>query len=420
MWHEHQRQDRYRHLMVHEGNVGVCQSPFDLRPEAKVDRPYDYASTMHYGRGPFSDLPWLDTIPPGVSILSAIKPAPISSGDIDYVARSYGQPPTATTISTNPPGLDVILDGVRHTAPVTVDWVPGSTHDIEAPLLQTGDNGGEPTRFVFGSWTDSGGRAHTITSAPDTTWYQANYIVQLPVVTEVQQPDAGRMSVRPESPDGFYTVGTPVEILAEANPGHNFLEWEGTWMPGSGVINWLPGNSWNPARVHVGLNLRAPQVHPRFGSSPVISIEVEGYDYGINTRNVEDRWGGTLPKIWPVDSFKRHFTDEEGNLQIGVQDGLATVEAVPSFLRWSDGVVGTRGENDVIIREIEVPAEGGELVTEWEPHVPMFDARVIAGRGHVEMIPPPLQGRKLSYWSGGASYYGSWYESRADGGAREP
>ena len=245
MWHEHQRQDRDRYLMVHDGFVSICSNPFALAPEAKVDRPYDYASTMHYGRGPFADLPWLETIPPGISILSAFTPAPLSSGDIDYVARLYGQPPTKTTISTNPPGLDIIVDGVRHTTPAIFDWAPGSTHHIEAPSLQTGINTilgtccndvststspeDERTRYLFGSWTDEGSRAHSVTADPDTTWYQANYIVQLYAAPRADPPEAGRMTIRPESPDGYYTIGSPVEISAVPNPDYNFLDWRGMW-----------------------------------------------------------------------------------------------------------------------------------------------------------------------------------------------
>ena len=128
----------------------------------------------------------LDTIPPGRSIVSAFAPAPLSSGDIDYVARLYGRSPTATTISTNPPGLDIIVDGVRYRSPATFDWIPGSEHKIEAPFVQTGDNpvlgdccnydysiaaqpAEERTRYVFGSWTDEGSRVHALTADPDTT-----------------------------------------------------------------------------------------------------------------------------------------------------------------------------------------------------------------------------------------------------------
>ena len=239
--HEHQRQDRDRYLMAHEHGVGPCRNPFDLAPEAVVERPYDYSSTMHYGRGQYPDLPWLDTIPPGISIVSAFAPAPLSSGDIDYVARLYGRPPNATTISTNPPGLDIMVDGVRYSTPATFDWVPGSEHQLEALLVQTGDNpvleyccnwddsippqpAEARTRYVFGSWTDHGGGVNTVTSDPEaTTWYQAKYIVQLHLAPG--EVEGGRMTIRPKSPDAFYSLGPAVEISPVSSPVFNFLGW---------------------------------------------------------------------------------------------------------------------------------------------------------------------------------------------------
>ena len=306
--------------MVHEQAVGLCRSPFDLNPEAVVDRPYDYASAMHYGRGPYPDLPWLDTIPPGISIVSAFTPAPLSSGDIDYVARLYGQPPTATTISTNPPGLDIIVDGVRYTSPATFDWVPGSEHRIEAPFVQTGDNpvlgdccnyddsvppqpAEERTRYVFGSWTDEGSRTHAVTAGPDTTWYQANYIVQLHLAPG--EVEGGRMTIRPESPDAFYPLGAAVEISAVPSAGFNFLGWAGRWMPGSDGINWYPGYSWNPARLHIGLNGRVPGIYPLFFGSACLSVVTQGYAHGPLIEN--DRGSPyVLPSTTTVDEFRSH------------------------------------------------------------------------------------------------------------------
>ena len=422
LWHEHQRQDRDRYLMVHKGHVSVCSNPFELRPEAKVQRPYDYASTMHYGRGPFADLPWLDTIPPGISILSAFKPAPLSSGDIDYVARLYGQPPTATTISTNPPGLDIIVDGVRYTTPAAFDWLPGTEHTLEAPTLQIGSNSvlghccndvavsaspeEERTRFVFGSWTDEGRRAHPVTADPARTWYQANYIVQFHVPTRAEPAEAGQMTIRPESPDGYYTLGTPVEISAVANAGYNFVQWWGRWMPGSERINWYSGDSWNPARVHVGLNGRAPRIYPYFSESPVFSVDANGFDYAPFVIDNTGR-GRALPQHWAVDHFRSEFADEDGNVQVAAADDGVSYEGVepsPGFLRWGDGVVGSRNAEGNSVREVDVPDEGGTLVTEWETHVPMFDAR-ISGSGRVDISPPPLEHNKSGYWSEGATYY---------------
>ncbi len=425
LWHEHQRQDRDRYLMVHDGYVAFCSNPFELRPDAIVDRPYDYASTMHYGRGPFPDLPWLDTVPPGISIVSAFTPAPLSSGDIDYVARLYGEPPSATTISTNPPGLDIIVDGHRYTAPATFAWEPGSTHEIEAPLLQTGietilgvccnyvsvppSAADKRTRFVFGNWTDKGTRAHSIEAGPRTTWYQANYITQLYVPTEHERSrHAGRMTIHPESPDGYYIVGASVEVTAVANPEYNFIEWyNGQWMPGTDRIDWYPGYSWNPKRLHVGLNGRAPQMEPRFTADPVFTIDIEGYPHSVSLVDREGVYRGRPPKIWPVKVFESIFADDDGNVRIGVPDRALWdgLEPIAAFLQWSDGVVGSPNEDGQFIRDLDVPEEGGKLVTQWETHIPLFKTRVV-GDGRVDVHPAPLREEKGEYLpEQEASYY---------------
>ena len=422
LWHEHQRQDRDKYLMVNEQGVGLCSNPYDLEPEVSVDRPYDYASTMHYGRGPFSDLPWLDTVPPGISIVSAFAPAPISSGDIDYVARLYGQIPSSTTISTNPPGLDVIVDGIRYTTPAVFEWEAGSEHEIEAPYVQKGDNpvlgdccnyddsipaqpAEEQTRYIFGNWTDRQNRIHTVIANPDTTWYQANYIVQLYLIPREVQ--GGQMTIQPESPDGYYNLGTAVEITASARQDYNFLEWYGTWMPGSDRIDWYPGESWNPARLHVGLNGRVPDKYPRFVDEPIFSIKQIGYAHGpkvLNNQNLIER----LPRSFSLPDFRYLFANDDDVAQIPISDGLVTsgVEPIPGFLQWSDGVVGTliqQDGNDYLAREVDVQDEGGNLVTEWETHVPLYAGNWCdACRVRVEQIqfnPPPLEQRKRSYWS---------------------
>ena len=422
LWHEHQRQDRDKHLMVNERGVGLCSSPFDLEPEVSVDRPYDYASTMHYGRGPFSDLPWLDTIPPGMSIVSAFAPAPISSGDVDYVARLYGHIPSSTAISTNPPGLDVIVDGIRYMTPVEFEWEVGSEHVIEAPYVQKGDNAvlgdccnyddsippqpaEEQTRYIFGNWTDRKSRVHTVIADPSTTWYQANYIVQLYLMPREVQ--GGQMTIHPKSPDGYYNLGAAVEISANADQGSKFLDWGGKWMPGSDRIDWFPGSAWNPARLHVGLNGRAPDKYPWFTDQPVVAFEKTGYEHGAGLRNVRGIHA-SFPKNYLVEDFKRDFTNDDGEIRVEVADGLtaAEVEPAPGFLRWSDGFVGTRIEDngiDYVVREIEIPDDGRTLATEWETHVPLYDGSWCdACRVRVEEIhfnPPPLERRNGSYWS---------------------
>ena len=402
LWHEHQRLDRDKYLMVYADNVASCTNPFALVPSASVDRPYDFASTMHYGRGPFSDLPWLETIPPGMSVLSKNYPAPLSSGDIDYVARLYGRPPTATTISTNPPGLDVIVDGERVTTPVTFDWAPGSRHTIEAPSPQIED---ERTRYLFGRWTDDGGQSHVVTADPDVTWYQASFIVQhefVPAALDsvvppyIHDSTDSRVVVRPQSPDDFYAVGTRLELTAVPGAGWSFLNWINAWSPGSEFIAWIPGDSWNPAYLAIGQVARPdPGFGAVFTDSPVFTIDADGFDHGVPFGYVRGFLEGT-PLTTTVDRFRSDFGQDDGKVRVTVLDQVASsaVEPVPSFRGWSDGVYGSRERLELhaeITREVDVPPEGGKLTMDVDTLVGMSPCRCTIGDGvgTVDTSPPP-------------------------------
>ena len=189
LFHEHQRTDRDRFVDIHPSFYGEA---YKANRDPVEKSPYDYTSVMHYQRG-------FQTIPPGITIArggvssalySGVSNAPrdsgLSPGDIDGVARLYsGSGPELTTITTNPPGLDIIVDGVRETTPHSVS--PG-TYTLKAPLVQHRC----ANRYLFGNWGGSGGNweesgwgatgndAATITvnAGGDTTWFQANFIEQ--------------------------------------------------------------------------------------------------------------------------------------------------------------------------------------------------------------------------------------------------
>src|SRR5262249_25252077 len=127
--HEHQRADRDYYVQIFPQYLEKTRdSDLDLEVSGGVNMgPYDFASLMHYGRYFTLRNPknaTMESIPAGL-VMGLITT--LSDGDIDQIRRIYGTPPTQATISTNPPGLQVMVDGSAVTAPQSFNWAPGST-----------------------------------------------------------------------------------------------------------------------------------------------------------------------------------------------------------------------------------------------------------------------------------------------------
>lgn len=324
--HEHQRPDRDAYVIV-SGGEG------EYRSDIAGGGPYDYASIMHYGG--------IQTIPPGM--LAGGRR--LSAGDIDGVARMYGKPPTLTTVSTNPAGLDIVVDGQRVATPVQLDWSSGRAHQLEAPLLQSA--GG--TRYLFGRWNDQGERRRRVTADPEATWLEANYIVQRSVVACADPPDAGSVTIQPESRDGFHTIETPLRATVHpaAGSSREFMEW---LLLSGGLVEGSPSS--NPILAAFG-----PEPGPGpvwtalFSESPVYRIDanLEGVAVRVNGA----AWQTLLPAAFPASQF--------GSLTVDLweSDESLPVDVRHRFLNWSDG--GPRS------RTIPVPESGGAITLNVAP-----------------------------------------------------
>lgn len=338
LWHEHQREDRDDYVTLLYENLDTRRQHSYSAQHPALGH-YDYASVMHYDlrSDAWNDAEVFETVPPGMQIPSA----GLSAGDIDGVARLYGKIPVATSITTNPPGLEIVVDGVRHTAPATFEWIDGSNHILEAPLSQTV----EGTRYLFGRWNDGGSRLRNVTAGSDLTWLESNFIVQHRVGTRAEPDGTGTVELRPSSPDGYYTLRTPVRAVPTPNPGstHAFWQWDGT-------IWGRHGRASNPAEWRV--DRPDKEFAAVFTDRPLFRIEADIDPFVVH---INDYYDGA-EEHWSYAPAALATDVADSSVELGIDEvGPAPYSRLRRhrFNNWSDG--GAR------IHTLSLPPEGGSI-----------------------------------------------------------
>jgi hypothetical protein len=132
LWHEQSRPDRNTYVSVNydnliKGSISNFNQIYDNGQETTL---FDYASIMEYPAFSFSRNggPAIESIPPGIPLSNYNG---YTAADIDGIERLYGNAPTAVTITSNPPGLEVIIDGATVATPQVFNWPLGSTHTLD-------------------------------------------------------------------------------------------------------------------------------------------------------------------------------------------------------------------------------------------------------------------------------------------------
>jgi hypothetical protein len=209
VWHEQSRPDRDTYVNVNYGAViKASRSFFDQFLDNDQElTPYDYASVMEYPAFSFSrnGEPCIESIPAGIPLSN---PNGYSAADIDGIMRLYGAIPTAVTVTSNPPGLQVVVDGTTVTTPQVYNWALNSTHTLNvASAPQTLSSTG--VSYIYGRWNDSTEQSHTITvapgnnmvtqpaSSPAVTVYSANFIQLVPYVNVISPSGTGTVAPSP-------------------------------------------------------------------------------------------------------------------------------------------------------------------------------------------------------------------------------
>ena len=362
LWHEHQRVDRWKYVSIDVENLDRTLDDW-FKAEHPGSGFYDFASVMHYGpltataNGRFV----METIPPGIDISAT----GLSAGDIDGVARLYGQVPDKLTISSNPPGLDILVDNVSYTTPATFDWPDRSIHAIEPPVsVVKGD-----TRYLFGRWNTGGNRLRYVIAGQVGTWLEANFIVQHRVEIEARPPDAGEVVVTPRTPDGYYTLRTPMRAEVKADPSgeHQFWQWGGS-------LHGEHGRSSNPATWAV--DRAGKHFHAYFVDRPLVRITSTVDPFAVYI-------DGEL-RLGPVALSPEDHSDP-------VELRVDRVRRAPGpgllrhrFERWTNG-----GPNS---QRVILPKQGGEISAEIVPEFPLSVAVAQPGTGTVTVEPVSVDG----------------------------
>ena len=123
-------------------------------------------------------------------------------------------------IHTNPEGLKVKADGNESVAPVTVNWLIGTTHSVDVTSPQSD---GESVRYIWESWSDGERRSHDVQVTGSMESLTANFSREFYVTAHVNPQGAGTIS--PGS--GWFSENSNVTFTEQPNEGYEFLQWSG-------------------------------------------------------------------------------------------------------------------------------------------------------------------------------------------------
>jgi hypothetical protein len=302
VWHEQSRTDAATYVTFNYANV-IKGSIGNFLPAVDNDQqnltPYDYASVMEYPAFSFdrNGAPPLDSIPPGMPLSNSVG---YSAADVEGIMRLYGVAPTQVTVTSNPPGFQVLVDGSPITTPMTYSWNLNSTHMLAVGsgvqtvngVIVGSSNPQQPTTFYFeyGRWNNGGIQSQTITvtpgngdagfpsTAPQIATYLANFIQLVPYTPTIYPASSGTVTLTgTPSPQNLTVNGVPgtyvvarqqATLTASAASGYSFYDFNNGpyWLPG--------GLSSNPKTFYVpetGLTIN-PVVY--FTNTPVYTVDV--------------------------------------------------------------------------------------------------------------------------------------------------
>jgi hypothetical protein len=89
--------------------------------------------------------------------------------DVDVCYSTFG---SRTTVTTDPPGLQLSVGGVAWSTPQTFNWPAGFYHELSAPQMQSSWG----NDYMFDRWNDAGAMVHDVLAGRTDDSYIAYYL----------------------------------------------------------------------------------------------------------------------------------------------------------------------------------------------------------------------------------------------------
>src|SRR5262249_43444256 len=146
-----------------------------------------------------------------------------SSNPVEYNIRAgngfytaFFSRATITTITSDPPGAQVTVDGVTAFTPRNFAWTIGSSHSVSIASQQT--KGGDTIRLNFKEWSNGGARSQTVTASSRNESLTALVGMQYEVIAEqawvrntsFPSPGSRNLVINPSNADVYYDAGSEI------------------------------------------------------------------------------------------------------------------------------------------------------------------------------------------------------------------
>ncbi len=192
------------------------------------------------------------------SYTGPINPSSVTMNSPVTETATWSAGTIPVTVTTNPSGLSITVDGAPFTSPQTFNWTTGSLHTIATDSLQP--SGVTGVRYRWNAWSDAGSLAHTVVPTLATTFtatFRSQYLL-----TMVANPGG---TVTPTT--AYHDSLSAVVITGIPNSGYIFSSWTGTGGAGSGFYT----GTQNPRSITLG----GPVTETANFAQPPVSVTIQ-------------------------------------------------------------------------------------------------------------------------------------------------